>query len=134
MQETAPPEIAPFMDWMGVSLLAVEPGRVTLQLTQRRELANRRGVLHGGALATLLDSAMARAARTIEPIAELASTVDLHIQYMQPATGTVTALGLVESQTRSTAFCRGEVRSQDGTLLAAATATLRLHRRAEVDA
>jgi acyl-CoA thioesterase len=130
MQEPIPHEVAPFTDWMGVSLLSIEPGKVKLQLTQRRELDNRRGVLHGGAIATLLDSAMARAARSVEPVADLASTVDLHIQYMRPAKGTVVATGLVESQTRATAFCRGEVHDEGGTLVAAATATLRLHRRA----
>lgn len=122
------PDEAPFTAWMGVTVLSKGQGEARLQLTQRHDLDNRRSVIHGGVLATLLDSAMARAARTLEDGMELSGTVDLHVQFMQPAEGTVTATGKVESSTRSLAFCRGEVRNAAGTLCATAMATMRLRR------
>lgn len=122
------PDAAPFTDWMGVTQLSAGQGEVLLQLAQRDELNNRRGVVHGGALATLLDSAMSRAARTIADGMELGGTIDLHVQFMQPATGTLTAKGSVESSTRTLAFCRGEVRDEVNTMVATAIATLRLRR------
>lgn len=122
------PDSAPFTDWMGVNLLSSAQGEVRIKLTSRSELNNRRGVIHGGVLATLLDSAMARAARTLEVDMELGGTIDLHVQFMQPAAGTVTAKGTVESATRQLAFCRGEVRNKADILVATATATIRLRR------
>ena len=122
------PDSAPFTDWMGVALLSSAPGEVLLKLTQRCELNNRRSVIHGGALATLLDSAMARAARTLEAGMELGGTIDLHVQFMQPASGTVTAKGTVTSAGYKLAFCHGEVRDEANTLIAIATATIRLRR------
>ena len=103
-----------------------KPGEVHLQVKQRHDLNNRRQLVHGGVLATVLDSAMARAARTHGPGVEFAGTVDLHVQFMLPAEGTLVAMGRVESSSRSLAFCRGEVRNQAGVLVASATATMRL--------
>lgn len=122
------PETAPFTDWLGVTFVSLGSGEARLQLTQRHDLDNRRGVLHGGVLATLLDSAMARAARTLEEGMELSGTIDLHLQFMRLAEGKVTAWGKVESSTRGLAFCRGEVRNQAGMLCATAIATMRLRR------
>jgi uncharacterized protein (TIGR00369 family) len=122
------PDTAPFTDLIGVRFLSSKLNEVKLQITQRGELNNRRGLIHGGVLATLLDSAMARAARTIEAGMELAGTVDLHIQYMQTAAGTVTVIGTVQSTTRHLAFCRGEIRDEADTLIASGAATIRLRR------
>ncbi|MES2400591.1 MAG: PaaI family thioesterase [Pseudomonadota bacterium] len=122
------PDAAPFTDWMGVIQISSAQGEVVLQLPPRGEINNRRGVVHGGALATLLDSAMSRAARTLADGMELGGTIDLHVQFMQPATGTLTARGSVESSTRTLAFCRGEVRDEANTLVATGIATLRLRR------
>jgi acyl-CoA thioesterase len=128
MTQAAYPDVAPFTEWLGVAFLSSVQGKVRLQLVQRQDLNNRRGVVHGGALATLLDSAMARAARTLEPNMELGGTIDLHVQFMLPAAGTLTAWGWVESSSRSLAFCRGEVRDPQDTLVATAIATMRLRR------
>lgn len=121
-------QVAPFTDWMGVVELSTAAGEVRLQVTQRHDLNNRRHVVHGGVLATVLDSAMARAARTLEEGLELGGTVDLHVQFMQPAEGRLVAMGRVESSTRALAFCRGEVRNEAGELVAGGTATMRLRR------
>ena len=120
------PSDAPFTEWMGVIEIVSKPGEVHLQVKQRHDLNNRRQLVHGGVLATVLDSAMARAARTRGPGVEFAGTVDLHVQFMLPAEGTLVAMGRVESSSRSLAFCRGEVRNQAGVLVASATATMRL--------
>jgi uncharacterized protein (TIGR00369 family) len=121
-------DAAPFTEWMGVVEILSKPGEVHLQVKQRHELNNRRELVHGGVLATVLDSAMARAARAHGAGVEFAATVDLHVQFMLPAEGTLVAMGLVESSSRSLAFCRGEVRNQAGVLVASATATMRLRR------
>lgn len=121
-------DTALFTEWMGVISLSAGHGEVRLQVAQRHHLNNRRGVVHGGVLATVLDSAMARAARTLDEGIELGGTVDLHVQFMQPAEGTLIAMGRVESSTRTLAFCRGEMRDVAGVLVASAVPTMRLRR------
>ena len=113
---------------MGLVEIVSKPGEVHLQLKQRHDLNNRRQLVHGGVLATVLDSAMARAARTHGAGVEIAGTVDLHVQFMRPVEGSLVAMGRVESSCRSLAFCRGEVHNKVGVLVASATATMRLRR------
>lgn len=123
-----PLESAPFTDWMQVHEVKGDGRGVCLQVRQRRELSNRHGVVHGGALATLLDSAMARATRATPGIGEIAGTVDIQIQFLQPASGLLTAIGRVEHASKSLAFCRGEVRNEGGEVVALASATMKLRR------
>ena len=121
-------EVAPFATWMGIEEVSSQAGEVCLQLAQRPELNNRRGVVHGGVVATLVDSAMARAARTLGKGVELHGTTDLHVQFLQPVAGRLTATARVESAGRTLAFCRTEVRDETGQPVACAMATLRLRR------
>lgn len=93
--ETGPyPNVATFSKWIGITLAFSGQGEVCLQLRQRSELNDRPGMTHSGVLARLLDSAMARAARTLQG-GELRGTVDLHVQFLQPAKGMLTATGWV---------------------------------------
>jgi uncharacterized protein (TIGR00369 family) len=123
-----PLETAPFTDWMEVQEVKSDEGQVCLQVRQRKELCNRFGVVHGGALATLLDSAMARAARSLSGIGEIAGTIDIQVQFLRPASGLLTAIGRVEHASTGIAFCRGEVRNEAGEAVALASATMKLRR------
>lgn len=123
-----PMDTAPFTDWMQVYELKGDGRGICLQVQQRKELSNRHGVVHGGALATLLDSAMARAARAIPGIREIAGTIDIQIQFLQPSSGLLTATGRVEHASNTLAFCRGEIFNEAGQLVALASATMKLRR------
>jgi uncharacterized protein (TIGR00369 family) len=125
-------DTVPFSELLGIEILSECNGIATVDL--RRELHNRRGVAHGGALATLLDSAMARAARTLEDDLQLGGTVDLHIQFMSPGTGRLEAVGRVLHATRTLAFCQGEVRDAKNVLVATSSATISLRRKAAIAA
>jgi uncharacterized protein (TIGR00369 family) len=46
----------PFGHWLGVKLTHVSPDRLVGELTVRDELANRNGVLHGGAAMAIADN------------------------------------------------------------------------------
>lgn len=133
MTQSEVPGTAPFADWVGIREVSSRPGHVTVALELRPELTNRLGSIHGGVVATLLDSAMARAARSLDSETLAGGTVDLHIHYMRPGTGSMEATAWVEHHTRSTAFCRGEVRDGQGALVASGACTLRLKRRQEGD-
>ena len=54
----------PFVEHLGFELLRLEPGIGEIAIDVREELTNSLGVAHGGLLMTLMDVAMAHAARS----------------------------------------------------------------------
>lgn len=49
----------PFSKWLGISIMDLNPGKVTLQMTIRPEMCNGFGIAHGGITYSLADSALA---------------------------------------------------------------------------
>jgi uncharacterized protein (TIGR00369 family) len=85
----------PFARLVGLDLDSVEPGRAVLKMDVREELKQNHGVVHGGAIATLIDSAMAFAIIPKLAEGEGTTTVDLTIHYLRPLTSG-TATGVAE--------------------------------------
>lgn len=84
---------------------------------------NRHGVLHGGIAATLLDSACgATASLLVDDTGQRPFlTISLNIDFIAAGRpGGVTATGRVTGGGRSLAFVTGELRHDDGTLIATA--------------
>ena len=54
----------PFSRWLGIEVLEVLPGKVTLQMTVRPEMLNGFGVCHGGVTFSFADSALAFASNS----------------------------------------------------------------------
>jgi uncharacterized protein (TIGR00369 family) len=62
----------------------VAPGTATLSLQITNDLKQNNGVVHGGAIASLIDSATAFAIISVLPPDEKATTADLTISYLRP--------------------------------------------------
>ncbi|WP_159914149.1 PaaI family thioesterase [Pantoea sp. 18069] len=122
------PQVAPFAAWLGLYNESAAAGCAVVHLTPRQEMCNRHGVVHGGVLASLLDSAMARASRTLEGVKELGGTTDLHVQFMRPAAGPLRAQAWIDLAGGTLAFCRAEVRNAAAELVATGSASIRLRR------
>jgi len=118
----------PFADLLGVQIAHHEPGRAVLRLEVRPELKNSWHGAHGGVIMTLADIALAVAARTRDPLAKGAMTVDLHVSFVAPGSGTLVAEGRCIRAGKSLAFCEGEVRDGQGDLVAKAVGTFMLRR------
>ena len=116
----------PFVEHLGVRVTHKESGVVRLRLDPRPELENSWGSMHGGALMTLLDVALASAGRSLDDKCNGALTVEIKVNFIAAATGTVFAEGRAQWAGRSLLFSEGELRSEDGTLLAKATGTFKL--------
>jgi uncharacterized protein (TIGR00369 family) len=71
----------------GVEVLTVEPGRVSLSLAKKPELLQFNGYFHGGVVSGLADHAAGAAASTALPAGKIAVTVDLHVNFLTPASG-----------------------------------------------
>src|SRR5688572_8765029 len=81
--------LSPFNKLLGLRVELLEDGHSVLWLTPRPEFIGdpRRGSLHGGVLSALIDTAGGAAAwSTLEPLEDSVSTVDLRIDYLEPAT------------------------------------------------
>ena len=76
----------PYNKLLGMELLEMRVGEAILRLKMRDELRQPHGLLHGGATASLIDTAMAFAVVSMLGEAEKASTVDLTIHYLRPMT------------------------------------------------
>jgi len=74
----------PFAKLLGIEVESMEPGHAVLSMPIRDDLKRNGGIAHGGAVATLIDSAMAFAIIPILAENEQSVTVDLTIHYLRP--------------------------------------------------
>ncbi len=82
----------PYAKFLGLELGEMKSGEANLHLELRDELRQNQGVMHGGAVASLIDTASAFAVVTqLEPH-ERVTTTDLTIHYLRPVSkGRLTA-------------------------------------------
>ena len=106
-----------------------EDGRAGLQLDVTDEHLNEAGTLHGGVLATLVDTAMGQAVRSRTGEGDVPATSQLTVTYLRPGKpGTVVATAEVRTQGEHLSVCEADVK-QDGKALVHALATFAvLHR------
>jgi len=123
------PTPIPFVDSLGFELLHFCGGDAEIAVTLSEAFTNSWGVAHGGLLMTLLDVAMAHAARSPDepdgPPRPGVVTVEMKTTFMQPGLGRLRATGQVLQRTASLAFCQGTVFDEKGVLLAHATGTFK---------
>jgi uncharacterized protein (TIGR00369 family) len=82
-------DAVPFLKLLGIEAEYVGPGTATLLLPVREELTRNDGIIHGGAIASVIDSAFAFAISPILAENERTVTVDLTIHYLRPLSGGV---------------------------------------------
>lgn len=108
---------------LGIRTEDLDDGTVRLSLTTGPEHVNEVGIVHGGIAALLLDGAMGRCCgRTLTP-GQGCATVQLSVQFLAPAEGTLSAIGRLVRRGRSTAFLEAECKRADGTVVARAHGT-----------
>jgi uncharacterized protein (TIGR00369 family) len=111
----------------GISLEGAEPGLVALSFNPGPVHRNIQGLVHGGMLALLADTAMGLAVRTELPPGRPHVTVQLGIRYLRPVTseqGSLIANGRTTKVGRTLAFATAEISLADGALIATADATI----------
>jgi uncharacterized protein (TIGR00369 family) len=100
---------SPLVRHLGIEVRALEQDRAELLLPYRAELATMGDVVHGGAIATLIDTAgMAAAWANDEEAPEGAtgSTVSMTVEYLDAARGgDLLATGTPARRGRSLCFC-----------------------------
>lgn len=114
----------PFVTHLGFTLHRMEGGESELHYEAKPEHFNSFDVTHGGASMTLLDVAMATAARSDTPDMGVV-TIEMKTSFMRPAKGPLTAHGTLLHRTATMAFTEGRVLDAAGRLCAHATGTFK---------
>lgn len=114
----------PFAQFLGIELVAATQGSATLRLAVRAELIQNQGLLHGGAMASLIDTATAFAIVSQLTQPEKFTTVDLNVNYLRPVTeGSATCTAKVIRAGRRLLTISAEVHDDTGNLAAVALST-----------
>jgi uncharacterized protein (TIGR00369 family) len=112
-----------FLDVLGVRDRTAEDGHATLELDATEQHLNEAGRLHGGVLASLVDTAMGQAVRSRTGDNDVPATSQLTVTYLRPGEpGHLVATAAVRMQGENLTVCEAEV-EQDGRTLVHALAT-----------
>ena len=114
----------PYARLLGLEFVGAERGAARFAVEVREELTRMGGILHGGAIVSLLDSAAAFAVLTLlEPGANTV-TVDFTIHFLRPVSaGRIEARARVLRRGRRVAILCVEATDHSGVLVATATTT-----------
>ncbi|MCC7060285.1 MAG: PaaI family thioesterase [Burkholderiaceae bacterium] len=121
--EIASPPIMQTLDFVPVE---IERGRMVFQGTPKPDYYNPIGSVHGGYIATLLDSAVACAVQTMLERGFGLSTLELKVNYLRPLTdktGPVRAEGYVLNVSRQIGLAQGRLVDPAGRMYAWASST-----------
>jgi len=116
----------PITRLFGISLVAIEPGLAVFECTPDESAYNPIGVIHGGLVCTLADSAAGCAVQTTLEAGVTYTSIDINVTYLRPVTtdtGLIRATGRTTKPGRRVAYATVEVTDTTGKLLAQATSS-----------
>ena len=114
---------------VGTRLVEVKAGSLVLEgllTADAHGFPTGRGlIIHGGAIATLADEALASVAFTLADDGETTTTANLNVDYYRPCMpGRLVARAWVRHRSRRLAFCTASVEQETGEVVAEARAVL----------
>ncbi len=122
----------PFVSHLGFDLQLFEGGQSQIDYEPKPEHLNSFNVTHGGACMTLLDVAMAVAARSVDKEMGVV-TIEMKTSFMQPARAgngaKLSAKGRLMHRTASLAFTEATIYDEQGRACAHATGTFKYVKR-----
>ena len=114
----------PYLKLLGIELVEITEEKAVMSLEMQEKLRQPYGLLHGGATASLIDTAMAFAVIAAIGTEDKATTVDLTVQYLRPHTeGKVVCTAKVLRAGKRLLFLSAEVVNEQGKLVATALST-----------
>ena len=125
--------ISPAWAWLGLTEVSQGDGVAVVDMAATADMANSVGVVHGGMISALADSAMGRSLRTIKPGVARSMSFDLKLSFISAAKvgETLRATGRVVHAGRRTAVTECRVEGRSGRLVATASATFAITREKE---
>lgn len=126
-------ETAPFEDLLGLEIKSAGQGAAILCLTFRVKHANGGGVMHGGVLTSLADTAVAMAIKSLLPEGSRFATTELSMKFVSPLrSGRVCARARVSGPQGRSFFGEAELVDQQERLIARFSCVFQLARRQDL--
>lgn len=114
----------PYLKLLGIELVELTAETAVMSLAMKDDLRQPYGLLHGGATASLIDTATAFAVINALGASEKATTVDLTVQYLRPHTaGKIVCTAKITRAGKRLLFLSAEVVNEEGKLVATAVST-----------
>lgn len=108
-----------FQNYVGARVDEADDGRAVVTLDAGDDHANRHGTIHGGAVATLVDTAMGAAVYSKFDGEQAPVTIEMKVTYLEPASiGRLTAKAEVRRAGKRITIVETEVLSEDGVMVA----------------
>ncbi len=122
-------DTAPFEDLLGITIESAGNGRAVLSFPFRLKLAQGGGVLHGGALTSLADTAVAMAIKSLLPEGTIFATTELTSRFHAPVRqGDVRAVAVAVRSGGRTFAGTAELLDGQGECVATFASTFRVAR------
>jgi uncharacterized protein (TIGR00369 family) len=124
LRGAAPPP--PYIRLLRMRFIAVSDGSATFEMPATSELYNPNNVVHGGALASLADSAMGFAVFSTLLPGENFTTAELHVNFLKAVTadsGMLRSIGRVVHRGQQIAVAEAEILDQQNERIARASST-----------
>jgi uncharacterized protein (TIGR00369 family) len=116
---------SPFPHHLGFRLVSVWGAGARVELAIQRHHLQPFGIVHGGVISTLIDTATFWAAFGTIPADAGLVNVDLKLNYLEPAvSGTLVAEGTLVRPGRTVSYAEARVRTEAGALVAHGTSSL----------
>lgn len=121
---------APFERLLGMEIAEAAEGRARLTMPFAGRLAQGKGLLHGGALVSLADTAVVMAIKSLLPEGTHFATVSLETRFLRPIRqGVVTAEAWVDRREDRTLWGRATIFDRTGAAAAEFTSVFKVARK-----
>jgi uncharacterized protein (TIGR00369 family) len=110
-----------------MEVIGVEVGRAEVRCLVDESVYSPLGAVHGGLVATLLDTVTGLAVQATLPEGMSFTSIQLTVNFLRPvhgSSGPLTAVGTIVKPGRRVAFAEGQVRNATGRVVATATSSL----------
>lgn len=117
-------EKIPFYSTLGLEPQEISDGRAKFELLLRKELMQY-GMVHGGVLASLIDSSCACAALSLTYPDAYITTIDLQVEYLKPVSkGRLIAKAKCVKGGKRIFFCKSKIWNEKGELICTGSSQL----------
>jgi acyl-CoA thioesterase len=124
--------IGPLAEMLHITHESSGGGRAVYSLEVTPDLLNPHGVLHGGAVYTMVDYSMGGATMAVLAAGEVCATIEIKISYLASVrSGTLACITDIIKQGRKVVFLESKVSDDTGKLVAAATGSFAVIKRGE---
>lgn len=121
----------PFWTLLGIELVDIKKGWAKLRLPFSKKLIHPYGIVHGGAIFSLADTAVAMALLGLVERDERFTTVEMKINYVRPfEKGEIMAEAKIFNKGSRIALGEVDIRNEQGSLIARSMATYMITKQA----